>query len=94
MSVYTKQIPYLSNEQRKTRTTGAHTGREKARLIKGDLSITTALANPSLKVGLKCSFTPVDSAFAPNLPRPGFARYVMLRSLKIKKSRRKKTGGQ
>ena len=30
-----------------------------------DLSITTALANLSLKVGLKCSFTPVNSAFSP-----------------------------
>ncbi len=30
-----------------------------------DLSITTTLANPSLKKGLKCSFTPVNSAFAP-----------------------------
>ena len=30
-----------------------------------DLSITTVLANTLLKTGLKCSFTTVNSAFAP-----------------------------
>ena len=53
-----------------------------------DLSITTTVANPSLKKGLKCSFIPVPKAGPMEgtpllrlfLPRPGFTRYVVQRS--------------
>ena len=53
-----------------------------------DLSITTTVANPSLKKGLKCSLTPVPKAGPIEgtpllrlfLPRPGFTRYLMQRS--------------